>query len=241
MDRSQWIRDPGKVHAALADQADGSLVARKDVKIYIPGRFVEKELADIGAEVNTLGVFAIVVDDKYYAVSTVNAKMRLAPASVKTVKVDDETYLELDFPSGTVVVADTLLLCDNTLVFRIFDEIIARGRVPFYLDYEDLGKLFDTAEFHALVGFDRVHSVLEMFAAVISRDPTDRTKYYRHIYKERQGKPITEPTFIAFRSITYGATNTTARLMGSYFDEGLASALNNPSKSNEAIEDMLRQ
>lgn len=240
MDRSQWIRNPGKVHAALVPQPDGSVLAAREVKVYFPTRFAEKQLAEIGAEVYTTAIFAMVVDDKYYSVSTVNAKIRLKPTSIATVKFDGDSYLELSFAAGSVVIADTSLLRRDTLVYQIFDEIIAKGRVPWYLDYDDIARLFDTAESHADVRFGPVHSVLEMFAATIARDPDDRSRYYRHSYSETNGKPDKLPAFVAFRSISYGATNTLSRLGGSYFAEGLGSALVNPSQSTEAIEELLR-
>lgn len=241
MDRSQWARNPGKVHSALSTQPDGSVLAIRDVKVYIPVRFTEKELATVGAEVYTVAIFAMVVDDKYMAVSTVNAMIRLKPSAIATVKFDGDSYLELSFPAGSVVIADTKVLRQDSLPYMIFDELISKGRVPWYINYEDLAKLFDTAESHAGVGFDRVHSILEMFAAAISRDPENRTRFYRHVYDEVNGAPVSLPAHIAFRSITHGASNTTSRLMGSYFNEGMTSALVHPSESNEAIEDLLRR
>lgn len=241
MDRSRWTRNPAKVHAALVEQPDRSILATRDVRIFIPARFVEKQLADIAAEIYTVGIFAMVVDDKYYAVSTVNAMVRLKPTTISTVKFDGDSYLEFRFPAGSTVIADTNLIRTDSLVFKIFSEIIAKGRVPWYLDYEDLAKLFDTAESHANVRFGAVHSVLEMFVAAIARDPANRAQYYRLVYDEVNGVPTVKPDYIPFVSITYGATNTTSRLLGSYFDQGMVSALNNPSEKNEHIEQLLRR
>ncbi len=241
MDRSGLIRNPGKVHAALVKQPDDSVITTRDMKIYIPSRFVEKQLAQVGADIYTVGIMAYVVDDKYYAVSTINAMVRLSPTSIATVKFDGDSYLEFAFPAGSVVIADTKLLRVGTLVYKIFDEIIAKGRVPWYLSYEDVAKLFDTAETFADLKFGHVHSVLEMFAAAIARDPRNRSVYYRQTFKKTDGIPDVLPAYIPFRSITYGATNTTAKLLGSYFNEGLNSALVNPSEQHENIEDLLRR
>jgi hypothetical protein len=241
MDRSRWIRNPAKVQAALAEQPDRSELALRDVRIYIPARFAEKQLAEIGAEIYTVGIFAMVVDDKYYAVSTVNAMMRLKPTTISTVKFDGDSYLEFRFPPGSTVIADTNLIRTDSLVFKIFSELISKGRVPWYLDYEDMAKLFETAESHANVRFGAVHSIMEMFVAAIARDPADRAQYYRSVYEERDGKPTVDPSYIPFVSITYGATNTTSRLLGSYFDQGLVSALTNPSEKTEHIEQLLRR
>ncbi len=241
MDQSRWVRDPKKVQAALVLQPDDSIITTRDVKIYIPARFIEKKLASVGNETKSVGIFAVVVDDKYYAVNRVDAMMRLTPTTTATVKFDGESYLEFRFAPGSTVYADRKLVRDDGLVYQIFNEMISKGRVPWYLNYEDLGKLFETAESHANVRFGAIHAILEMFAAAIARDPNDRTKFYRHVYEEINGKPKTLPTVIPFVSITFGTTNTTSRLMGSYVDEGMNSALVNPSTRNEDMEDMLRR
>jgi hypothetical protein len=49
------------------------------------------------------------------------------------------------------------------------------------------------------------------------------------------------PTFIPFRSPIYGATNTTAKLIGAYFDDSINSALVNPSEKVEGVESLLRR
>lgn len=241
MDQSRWIRDPKKVRAALVKQPDDSVITTRDVRIYIPARFVEKDLAVITDEVRTVAIFAMVVDDKYYSVSTVNAMMRLKPSGSATVKFDGDSYLEFRFPPGSTVIADTKLVRQDSLVYHIFNEIISKGRVPWYLTYDDLGHLFSTAESHANIRFGKIHSILEMFVATIARDTNDRTKFYRHVYAEKDKRPVTLPTLIPFVSITLGATNTTSRLIGSYMDEGMNSSLVNPSTRTEEMEELLRR
>lgn len=241
MDHTRWKRDPSKVHAALTESADGSVVTSRPISIYIPERFTEKQLADIGAETYITGIFAMVVDDTYYAVSTVNATMRIIPTTISTVKFDEDTYLEFSFAPGSVVIADTQLIKADSLVYKIFDEIIAKGKTPWYLAYEDLGTLFETADTHAGVRLAPSHAILEMFVAATARDPNDRSKYYRHTVQDRKQLETSPPEMIPLRSVSDGATNTTAKLMGSYFNDGLDSALTNPSSKKENIEQLLRR
>lgn len=241
MDTSRFVRDPSKVHAALRVMDDKSVVTSRGVKIYVPERYVEKDMADIGSETYIVGIFAIVVDDKYYGVSTANAMMRIKPTTISTVKFDQDTYLEFAFEPGSIVIATTKLIRSDTLVYYIFDEFIAKGRIPWFLGYEDLAKLFDSADHHAGVPLAAHHSILEMFAAAIARVNTNRAKYYRHQVEKQTDSIEKPPAFIPLRSITYGATNTTAKLTGSYFSEGLNSALANPSERHEQIEDLLRR
>lgn len=241
MDGSRWKRDPSKVHQSLTESKDGSVVTSRKCCIYIPKRFVEKQLAVIAAEIYIVGIFAIVVDDAYYGVSTANAMMRIQPTTISTVKFDEESYLEFAFEPGSVVIANTQLIKTDTLVYKIFDEIIAKGRVPWYIGYEDLAKLFSSAGHFAGVDLTGSHAILEMFAAAIARDATDRSKYYRHTVSKQDDAIKRPPVIIPLRSVTYGATNTTAKLLGSYWSDGLTSALVNPSEKVEHIEELLRR
>jgi hypothetical protein len=242
MDRSRWIRSPEKIRATLTKLADNSVVTSKGCKIYIPKRFAEKQLATIAAETYIVGIFAIVVEDKYYGVSTTNAMMRITPSGgISTVKFDGDSYLEFAFEPGSVVIADTQLIRSDTLVYKIFDEIIAKGHIPWYVGYEDLAKLFSTAARHAGVNLSGSHAILEMFAAAIARDSQDRSRYYRHTVQSQDDQNVRPPTIIPLRSVGHGATNTTAKLLGSYFDDGLTSALVNPSQKTERIEELLRR
>lgn len=244
MDLSRFVRDPSKVHAALKVQPDQSVVTTRGLKIYVPERYVEKHLAEIGAEVLIVGIFAMAVEENgkfFYGISTANAMMRITPTTIATVKFDQDSYLEFSFDPGSVVIATTQLIKSDTLVYYIFDEFIAKGRIPWFMGYEDLATLFDSAEHHAGVNLGPSHSILEMFAAAVARASQNRAKYYRHTV-ETQDDPVKRPpTFIPLRSITYGATNTTAKLTGSYFRDGLDSALVNPSERTERIEELLRR
>ena len=49
------------------------------------------------------------------------------------------------------------------------------------------------------------------------------------------------PAYIALKNLTYAATNTVARIGGSFFGDGLVSALTNPSERVERIESILRK
>ncbi|MNJ68815.1 hypothetical protein D3C77_650980 [compost metagenome] len=50
----------------------------------------------------------------------------------------------------------------------------------------------------------------------------------------------TPPTIIPLRNVSYGATNTIAKLTGSRFDEGMTSAIVNPGDRVERTEMVLR-
>lgn len=241
MDISTLIRDADKVHACLSETKDGQLLALKEVKIYIPTRFADHKLAVVANEIRIVGIFAMVVEDRYYGVSNANAIMQITPSSTTVVDINDDEYYEFRFDKGSTICPNINLVQDNSFVYRIYDEITAKGHVPWFISYEDMGKLFESSVYHGNMTLGPNNIPLEMIAASISRDSKDRTKYYRHTIQSMSDQLKRPPAFIALRNVMLGATNTTARLMGAYFDEGLLSALVNPSEKTEGVESLLRK
>jgi hypothetical protein len=240
MDPKKLIRDPSKVRAAVKELPDGRLVAVKPVKIYIPSRFTERGLAEIGIKTYIVGIYAIVLDDTHYGVSSINAQLQITPTSTMKVMINEEEYYEFSFDAGSVITPSVQLVKKDTLVYRIYDEIISKGRVPWYLDYLDLGRLFDTAEYHAGARIGKNHEVTELIVSLIARNAKDRHQYYRAVPKSLDDMKKNPPAYIPLRSVIYAPTNTTNKLAGSYFSEGLVSALVSPAERVERIEGLLR-
>lgn len=240
MDHTQYIRDPQRLKSVLRQLPDKRLVTTQPVKIVIPARFAERDLAHIGIETQIVGIFAIILEDKYYSVSLANAMMPITPTSMTKVKYDDDEYYEFSFDAGATILPSTLLVQQDTLVFSINNEIIAKGRVPWYLNYDDLGKLFDSSKYHANANVGQQQEITELMVSLISRAKDDRQLFYRQVvqsYDELVTKP---PVFIPLRSVAYNASNTLNKLAGSYARDGLVSALVTPTTRVEKIEELLR-
>lgn len=236
MNPKQLVRDAAKVNATLTEVGD-QLVTLTGCKIYIPTRYAEKGLISVGDETYIVMMYALVIDDKYYAVSNVPARARIEPDVTNTVSLESDEYFEFIFEPGSVVIANLNLVQDKNLTFDIHEELVGRGKIPWYFNYDDTGKLFDEAPKHAGVKVGANHAILEMIASTIARDETDPTRFYRQIPDIKKVTPF----YVPFKSVTYGASNTTAKLMGAYWNEGLTSALINPTENVEAIEELLRR
>jgi hypothetical protein len=253
MDHRHYIHDPDRVKSYLREVSGGRvatdegqstevnnarLVAAKPVKIVIPARFAERELAYVGIDTRIVGIFAMIVDDQYYGVSLANAMMRITPSSTSKVMYDEDEYYEFSFDAGATVCPQLDLVKIDTLVYNIYDEIISKGRVPWYLSYEQLGMLFDTAKEHAGANIGQQQEVTELMVSIIARDAEDRTKYYRQVIAQ---DPQKKPVFIPLRSVAYAATNTLNKLAGSYAKDGMISALVTPTERVERLEELLRR
>lgn len=237
MDLKQYVRDGKRVQSHLKEMADGSVVTTRGCKIYIPSRFRDKHLAEIGNETYILGVFMMTVEDGFYAVNNVNAMIPIEPTSVNNVIIENKDYLEFIFEAGDTVFPTTDVVQTNKLVYYIFDEIVAKGNVPVYMDYNDLCNLFKTSQQFAGVRLASTPTIMHMLLSKIARDPKDPSIYFRQVTNGRDSGKV---RYISLRSTTHGATNTTARLLGSYFSDNVTSALVNPSERNENVESILR-
>lgn len=233
-------RNPEKVHAALKEVGN-SLVATKRCKIYIPEHYSGAFLGSIEDEVRMVGIFGIVVEDAYYAASRVCAMMQLDPSSTTVIDINGENYLEFTFEIGDTVIKNLNLVKQSTLSFRIYDELIAKGKVPWYLSYEDMCFLFDTSKDHADASLNVDSAILEMIASSMARSKGSKNIFYRHVVKTAADVGKVDFVYVPLRSVAYGATNTTAKISGAYFQEGMTSALLTPSERNETIEELLRR
>lgn len=237
---SDLVRDAKKVYSYIQETEAGELVAIKPVKVIIPARFPEYDLAIFEEEINFLGICAFLVEDKYYAVSLVPAMMRTEPSLINNIRIDDVDYIEMSYDPGARIIANLNLVKVDSLLYRIYDEMIAKGRVPWYLGYEDLGRLFEHSSYHAGERVGSSPAIFEMIVAAICRSPDDVKKYYRQTVPDRSALRTHPPTVIPLRAVSYGATNTIAKLMGSHFNENVTSALVSPGERVEKVEQLLR-
>lgn len=239
MNVSSMIRDASKIHAALKELPDGRVIALEECKIYSPTRYVERRLAYVGAEIYILGIYGITVQDAYYGVSLLNTMIPIEPTLTNRVSIRGEEYNEYVFKPGAVVFSTTTLTKTDSLVYEIYNEFIATGHIPWYMGYEELGHIFDSAKEFADANVGTNPEVTQLIASVLARDPKDRTKYYRTTPRTEEEMRATPPAFVPLMSVQYAATNTTTKLGGSYFSKGVVSALIDPSERQENIEMLL--
>ncbi len=240
MDVKKLIRDPGRIHAALKKLPDGRVVALSDLKIHMPERFNGRNLAEVGVRTYGCGIFAYIVEDKYYAISLVNAMMELSPTSTSKVEIDGDLYYEFFFERGSTVIVSSALIQQDTLTFRIYDELMSKGRVPWYINYLDMAKIYDTAKYHAGANIGQEQEVTELIVSLISREQGNLKNYYRQSVKDMRDLVLRPPAFVPLKSVQHGATNTTNKLAGARFADGIVSALNNPAERTERVERILR-
>ena len=240
MNVNHLIRNAAAVHNALME-IDGKLIAKKACKIYVPEHYVSSALGSIDEEIHIVGIYGITVDDTYFGVSRACALMQIDPSSSNVVDINGSKYMEFTFAVNDVVIKNLNLIRTGTLVYRIYNEIIAKGKIPWYFNYSDLCFLFDTAKIHGNADLHADSALLELIASSMARQREDKAKFIRHDPKLEDTAYLPLPVYIPLQSVAFNATTTTSKILGSYFNEGLTSSLVTPTTEISSVEDLLRK
>ena len=240
MDFGKLIRDADKVKAQLKELPNSSVVTLHGCKIYIPARYVEQGLAFIGNENYIFGMYAMVVGDTYYAVSNACTLLHIHPSGTSTVRCNDTDYYEFSFDPGTTVITTTNAVRDDVLPYKMYKEFVEMGKVPCYFDYVDCANMFVSVPHFCGVELGATEAIVSAIGSSICKNPKDLTQPYSFTLRNIEERRKVPFAVVPFRDVQFGATNTTAKIMGSYSDQALTSALVNPSQRNEGIEDGLR-
>jgi hypothetical protein len=238
MDTRALVRNPASVLATLHEMEDDSLVTSQGCKLYVPSRFAERGLAFLGAETYIIGVCAVVVGNQY-GILMVNAMLGIDPAEINRVQCDGDEYLEFVFYPGSVVIPNLKLAKTDTLTYKIYDEIVGKAHVPWYLSYFDLARIFDTARDFAGANIGANREVTELLISIIARNAKARNEYYRQALQSETDLIKNPPYYASLKDVTLSATNAVHKFGGGYFRNGTVSAINSPSERTERLEEIL--
>ncbi|ATA65440.1 virion-associated protein [Serratia phage Moabite] len=240
MDISALKRNADAVKATLEETKQGSLVTKTGCRIQIQESFRSKKLISMGIETLIVGFFTMINPDGSYAVTTTPSMFRTKPASIKTVEIKGVSYYELTYKPGQTVFASLDLLKDNTLLYYLFEEVLARGRIPWFMSYTDLSNFFTLSPYYTGTHLVATPSIGEMIVAQIARQDSNRRLPLRQSVKKYSDVYTIPYSWIPLRNVVDGSTDTTTKISGSYTADGLDSAIVNPNTVIQPIEAILR-
>ncbi len=232
-------RDPKLVGAAVIRAGD-TYVATQPLQVLFPERYAEHHLAQVGNEKFVLGVFAVILPGRAYAVQRAITQVQMAPANIRTIYVDDQPYTLFEFDPGNEVICNTNVVVDDTLPYYVSREMGEQGKIPAFLKHRDLALLFESTPRLCGVKQGSNEAVTSMMFSSVSRDPEDLTVAYANCidsWEQEDTKPF---RVVPLSDVQYGTSNTTSKLMGANSDPALTSALVNESPTSEPIEELLR-
>lgn len=240
MDLSTLTRNRDKVRANFVELDDNSVVAREGCKIYIPQRYINKGLANVSETVWSVGEFIVVTDSGYYCAMLVPAIVQLVPSEVRQIKLDGNPYYELSFAAGSVVIETTWIPKSDNCIPPLFNEFVINGNVPYGYSLFDLVKAFALSPKYTGFKMGANPQVYETIINIIARNADDLNLQYRTVPFALDDVYKKPPVIVGLRNPAVTSTNTVAKLIGSYFQDGTVSALINPSDRVEGVEAILR-
>ena len=199
-------------------------------------------LATVGVDTSFYGLFRIeTLDGNYYAIHNMMGYLHSDPDSVDIVTHEEtqEPYYVLTYQPGSVVIKTMDILKDNNIIVKVFKEFISRGKVPFYVTYMDINKIFDTCDEFAGASLSDTMEAPTVPISIIARNPNDTTTSII-------GKLLMMLIWLIHHlcmfqlSVNFSATSALTKITGSYFYTGVVSAINNPTNQTETIDYILR-
>jgi hypothetical protein len=237
VDVSNLTRDPDYIKHNLVLAKD-IVVTKKDMTIHIPIRYPQKSLAILGEQNYCVGIFPIIMDNRYSVMSLMSL-LHLGQASIDEITINDTNYYTFFFEAGSTFIQETEVIRDDAITFNVFDEFISQGNIPWFIEYLDLANIYDTADIYADSKMPKYKYPYEILISLMTRSQKDRMKLYRYTlntYKDLE----TYPDFTQLKSVMYMSKSTLNKLAGAYMDEGVMSALVYPNDRVERIEKLLR-
>lgn len=230
----------GKKVRDLLTVNNKQIYCKQDCYVHVPTRYIDRDIGTIGADTSAFGIIPIILADTLeYGLLSVNSVVKLNPFSSETIEVNGDTYYQYFFEANTPVILNTSVVRKDTIIFNILDEFIIKGKVPWYVSYEDLAKFLDTANSHAGSRVAQNYEVIEVLASIVSRDVNNRKAYIRSTAKDKD-YILKNTEYVPMASVMYSVSGTANKLIGAYMDEGITSALVTPSEEVSGVERLLR-
>lgn len=237
MDVTQLIRDSSSRDKVIK-VVDGKIIAGVDCQIHVPFRYIPAKLAKIGKYTTCVGIFPVVYGNRYM-VSNVCASLELFTPSVSNTIINGEEYYVFSYTAGETISPRNTIVVSDEDVYNVFNELIGKAKIPWFLTYEDVGKCIANAHRYGNITLSGTNAVIELIVASICRNKDDINQYYRTVIKTIEEQNTNPALILPFKSVIAGTTNTVGKLLGAYFDEGMTSALTQEG-GPPGVEDLFR-
>lgn len=216
--------NPKAINNVLKQTSD-LVLAKDDLMVLFPAKFINKELAIVGSTVRVVSILCIIDSKNNYAVMTAPIYSELTPDKIDDTVIDGELYKVLHFPEDSVFMNGTKLVMSDNFLYDLFDMFYTKGEIPFYLDYENASEIFLESKKYCGNNIGGNSCLFEIITAIVGRNDKNKTEYWRHVLNQK--KKGCELYYVGLSDIYYAFDNTGSKLIGAYFEQGLVNAVSN--------------
>ena len=210
-----------------------SIECTKPIMVLFPSRYLDIGFAKIEMGVECLGVNMVMTEDHIYEVSTLPNMIRYLPTEIDEIEIEGKMYTRMKFDKNFIESTDTIDMADP--VFEELVEFFMKGNVPFFLEKDDIMKLFEKSARTTSKDIGKDPIPISMLIAVTARDESGTTEVrLKNGYK---GKI----RWVSMINADLAYNNNLSRTMGSYQDRGMTAALNDDDPNVTEMEQIFRR
>lgn len=198
----------------------------------VPAKFRRMGLFEQHADrITTLGLMEITVDDRDTGGLFIAAAIDMQPATVS----EKGEYIVFTFNKNDTFIMSKEYVKNEKLPYIIWSELIANGRLPKFINYDNAYQILSRISDVTGVSFNTPKALEETIFAHLFRDKDRPFTKYRHTAMDK------DPIFVGLKTgAAFGPDDTLSKLLGSYESDSLNSALINESDQSSPIEIVLR-
>lgn len=233
LDISSYKHNPDVIRKKLEVKKNVT-IAKDELMVMFPMRFMTRGLASIDINgCNTIAIYCIIDKNGNYAKVVNIINHNLIPTYTEEYRVNGIDYMGLHFEKDDLFLSTNTLIVSGKIMYDVFDEFYTKGKIPWYLDYKDIGLLFNKGNKYNGTDIGNDPLMYEILASVITRNSGDKGKMYRL-------DPVGKPVYVGLNNRTYSFVNTGSKLIGGYFKEGITNAVVDPETSPSESVNILR-
>jgi hypothetical protein len=225
-------RDSKAIESKLYIKDDKVYTKEKTI-IEFPKWYEDKEFLDIQNVSFLYGIFAILIGDKY-SVSLIPTLISTTPLMTKEVERDEEVYIQYIYGKDTPIINNTEVVKRELLSAILFDNFFIKGKVPWFIEYEDLIKIMDNLVYYAKSNLGNYNIANELVISFIARNKNNKNLFYR---QKLEG----DPEYINMISPFFSTRSTVAKLSSNYFRDSIVSALVQKEEEPTRLENIVRR
>jgi len=183
--------------------------------VTVPKFYEQHGFLSISNTVQVLGILNLNINSSVKTNLIITNMLEMAPSDIDN---DQDNYY-FTFYKNDPFLVNRFIIKGFKILYRIFVVFFRLGKIPKFLEYEDVVRIFDNTKEINDVTLHVGREIFSMQVAHIFRDSKDPSKFYRLTDMKK------EPKIVGLGNVLYSPLSATAKMLGSYFDDGLTGAM----------------
>lgn len=216
---SDYVKDVKKIASLMDEDDDGKCIAKEDLYIIFPERYLMVNLAVFSSIIEVLGCVMIADTKRNYAVTMITGLVRFNSDDIDKIVIDGIPHFRFKINAGSNMYNSNEMVENKKLTYHIYSEIIEKAKNPVYFDEADRVDCMNNVKPHNGVTLFKSINIMNMLIGLTIRDSKDLAAHYRNTDRKN---PI---EYLPLNDPVYGISGGMARLTSSNISNNLTGLL----------------